>query len=165
MKHKHRNFSLFYVYKIVPESNPDEILYIGQTAVPHTRLRYHYYNKKGLFYRRTDIRLEVIEIHRSRYDVKMAEHQWQKMIWPDRESDLEKNLKGCKRGGDNPQTWGRVKGGIIGGKIGGRVAGNRVFTMSCGRDIKTEGAMRWHSSKCGCTVISWVQLVPDCSSS
>jgi predicted GIY-YIG superfamily endonuclease len=158
MKHKHRKFNLFYVYKIVAESNPDEILYIGQTAVPHTRLRFHYYNKKGLFYMRTDIRLEVIEIHQSRYDVKMAEHQLQKTIWPDRESDLEKNIKGCKRGGDNPQKWGRAKGGSIGGKTGGKTSSNRMYHMSCGRSIKTNGAMIWHQKKCGCEVLHWYQI-------
>jgi len=158
MKAKHRTFTEFYVYKVVSETNPDEILYIGQTAVPETRLKHHYYNKKGILYMRKDIRLDVLEMVHSRYESRMAEHRWQKAVWPDRESDLEKNIKGCIRGGENQPTWGRAKGGSIGGKKGGVTSTHRMFHMSCGRDIKTQGAMSYHRKVCGCEVVHWYQM-------
>jgi predicted GIY-YIG superfamily endonuclease len=155
-KYQRKTYTEFYVYELLDDNN--ELLYIGQTAVPEKRSKSHYYNKGGLFYKRKDIRLNVIETYSTRREAKQREHELQKYYWPLVETDFEKNLKGCKRGGENPQREGRVKGGAIGGKKGGVTSTHRLFYMSCGREIKTHGAMMYHKKVCGCDVNYWRQL-------
>jgi predicted GIY-YIG superfamily endonuclease len=156
MKYQRKKYSKFYLYGLFDSQNV--LLYVGQTAVPKNRMKGHYYNKSGPFYKRKDLELMILQVYDNRLEAQLAEHQWQKYYWPDAESDMEKKIRGCHTGGDNPQKEGRRKGGSLGGPKGGLVASHRLFTMSCGREIKTEGAMGYHRKVCGCSVLRWVQL-------
>ena len=70
------------VYKIV--NNSDEVEHVGQTQDLIERFRKHTKQKPGLFpngqgkfYKRTDVRIEVISEWPTRREAKIAEKHWQ----------------------------------------------------------------------------------------
>ena len=65
-----------YVYKLINGSG--EVLYIGETKSTRWRLYDHTKRKRGRFYGRTDIKLEVISEHLDRYESYKVQCEWQR---------------------------------------------------------------------------------------
>ncbi len=125
---KNRVFAIIYVYYLMDREN--NILYCGQTGDPKQRMKGHRSTKTSPAYKRTDVRMHIICQLDSRYQAQMLEHHLQKLIYIDKETDLEKNLRGCRKGAANPQREGRVKGGERGGLVSGPMLASRVYTLS-----------------------------------
>ena len=92
-----------YVYEIVNSTGIIE--YIGETINPKTRLERHKSNKNGKFYKRKDIKLNVVKEFDNKEEAWW--YQCELQIKNGFETDREKNIKAAKRGaivgGKKPQ--------------------------------------------------------------
>jgi predicted GIY-YIG superfamily endonuclease len=86
---------MFAVYKLINSKN--EIEYIGETQFPKQRFKGHLYNKKGNFYKRQDIFMDIIEFLPTKKEAYYRQCELQKEFGF--ETDLEKMTKhpACKK--------------------------------------------------------------------
>ena len=83
-----------YLYALINEAGVVE--YVGETKSTRWRMYDHCKRKRGRFYGRTDLTLEVLSEHECRFESYRVQCEWQNHFGL--KSDLEKSSEGFAKG-------------------------------------------------------------------